>query len=248
MALDQATQDVALEVDIPNRLVRVFHNQGVDEITTIMTSLGFGAALLSSEAIAKEALSNAQSSAAEQDANDASILKLLLAINAVMFAVELVVGVLAQSTGLIADSLDMFADAAVYGLALYAVGRSAKLKLRSAHLSGWLQMALALGALFEVGRRFWFGSEPVSGLMMSFGLVALVANATCLWLISKNKDSGSHMKASWIFSSNDVIANTGVILAGGLVALTGSSYPDLIIGLIIGAIVLNGARKILRLQ
>ena len=165
-----------------------------------------------------------------------------------MFVIEITVGWWAQSTGLIADSLDMFADAAVYGVALYAVGHSERMKLRAAHFSGWLQIILALGALGEVVRRLVFGSEPVSTLMMSFGLVALAANVTCLLLIAKSRDSGAHMKASWIFSANDVIANLGVILAGGLVAWTGSRYPDLVIGLIIGLIVLNGARRILQLK
>ena len=84
--------------------------------------------------------------------------------------------------------------------------------------------------------------------MIGFGVVALIANTTCLLLITKKKDSGAHMKASWIFSANDVIANLGVILAGALVALTGSRYPDLVIGLLVGLLVLNGARKILKLK
>ena len=122
------------------------------------------------------------------------------------------------------------------------------MKVRAAHFSGWLQIILAFGALFEVGRRFFYGSEPISVLMIGFGVVALIANTTCLLLISKKKDSGVHMKASWIFSANDVIANLGVIVAGVLVALTGSRYPDLVIGLLIGVVVLNGARRILTLK
>ena len=92
------------------------------------------------------------------------------------------------------------------------------------------------------------GSEPVSGLMMGMGLVALIANVSCLVLISKTRDAGAHMKASYIFSANDVIANAGVILAGVLVAMTGSNYPDLVIGTVVGLIVLNGARRILSLK
>ncbi|WP_296751129.1 hypothetical protein [Thiobacillus sp.] len=106
----------------------------------------------------------------EGDAAEARTLKLLLGINGAMFVFEMVVGVMAQSTGLIADSLDMFADAAVYGLALYAVGRAAALKLKAAHIAGWLQAALALGALAEVIRRAVFGSEPQFMLMMGMGL------------------------------------------------------------------------------
>ena len=161
---------------------------------------------------------------------------------------ELIVGLIAQSTGLIADSLDMFADAAVYGLALYAVGRAAALKMKAAHIAGWLQVVLALGALLEVVRRAVVGSEPASMLMMSIGLVALIANVTCLVLIAKKRDRGAHMTASYIFSANDVIANAGVIVAGVLVAWTGSSYPDLVIGAVIALIVLSGARRILNLR
>lgn len=129
----------------------------------------------------------------------------------------------------------------MYGLSLFAVGRAAALKTRAAHTAGWLQLALALMALSEVVRRFIAGSEPVSGLMMGMGLVALIANVICLVLISKKRDAGAHMKASYIFSANDVIANAGVILAGFLVAMTGSNYPDLVIGTVVGLIVLNGA-------
>lgn len=248
LALDAVQQQFVLEFDIPKRQVRVFHSDGLDTFQSALTSLGLGATLIASHEIDSDMLSKVHSSTMEKEARDASVLKILLVINAIMFGLELSVGWMAQSTGLIADSLDMFADAAVYGLALYAVGHSTLMKLRAAHLSGWLQILLAFGALFEVGRRFWFGSEPASALMMSLGLVALAANVLCLVLITKNKDSGAHMKASWIFSANDVIANTGVILAGVLVAWTGSRYPDLVIGLVIGIIVLNGARRILQLK
>ncbi|RYG30083.1 MAG: cation transporter, partial [Burkholderiales bacterium] len=223
-----------------------FHTGPADDLLQRLLPLGLGSDLVESgpvsEANAHEAVEPADSAA------EARLLKLLLSINAIMFIAEIWVGFWAQSTGLIADSLDMFADAAVYGLSLYAVGRSAALKVRAAHMAGWMQLALALLAMGEVVRRFIYGSEPVSELMMGMGLVALVANAACLVLIAKRRDAGAHMKASYIFSSNDVIANAGVILAGGLVALTGSAYPDLVIGLIVGLVVLNGARRILQLK
>ncbi len=172
----------------------------------------------------------------------------LLGINAVLFVVEMTAGLIAHSTGLIAESLDNFADAAVYGLALYAVGHSVKMQVRAAHLAGVLQLILAVGVLAEVVRRFVFGSEPESLVMMGIAFIALIANTTCLLLISKHREGGAHMKASWIFSANDVVINLGVITAGALVAWTGSNYPDLIIGSIAGIIVLNGARRILALK
>jgi cation transport ATPase len=248
LTLDSIEPSVGLLFDIQNRKVRVFHDDNLDEITTRLESLKFGAKLEFTQKSCSTEVSKAQSSAIENETQETQILKWLLAINGLMFVVEIIIGWIAQSAGLIADSLDMFADAAVYGLALYAVGHSIKMKLRAAHLSGWLQLILALGALSEVLRRFIYGSDPVSELMMGFGLIALIANVTCLMLIFKNRESGAHMKASWIFSANDVIANLGVILAGFLVAWTGSRYPDLVIGLVIGVIVLSGARRILQLK
>jgi Co/Zn/Cd efflux system component len=99
----------------------------------------------------------------------AKVLKLLLAINGVLFFIEFISGIIAASTGLIADSLDMFADAAVYGIALYAVGKAAKYQLKAAHFAGWIQLLLALIVIIDVVRRFMFGSEPESDLMIIIG-------------------------------------------------------------------------------
>lgn len=173
-------------------------------------------------------------------------LMIVLGINAFMFVVEFALGLLAESTGLIADSLDMFADASVYSISLYAVGKGSALKGKAATLSGGVQIALALLVLVDVLRRLIVGSEPVSSLMMSVAAVALIANSICLWLISKHRDGGVHMRASVIFSTNDVIANIGVILSGALVSALGSRYPDLVIGLVIAIVVLRGGIQILK--
>ena len=166
-----------------------------------------------------------------------------------MFVVELVAGWLAQSTGLLADSLDMFADAAVYG-ARALRGRAARrrAKLRAARVSGWLQLALAVGAFAEVARRAVFGSAPEPPAMIGVSLLALAANAACLLLVWRHRHGGAHMKASYIFTANDVLANLGVIGAGALVGWTDSRYPDLVVGAVIAAIVLRGAVRILRLR
>jgi Co/Zn/Cd efflux system component len=158
----------------------------------------------------------------------------------------LTLGWLAQSAGLIADSLDMLADAAVYGLSLYAVGKGVLQQAKAASVSGYLQIFLGFGVLFEVARRMLFGSDPQSTLIIVVGVVALVANLICLIFISKHKDGGVHMRASWIFSTNDVIANLGVIVSGALVAVVGSRYPDLIVGTIISIVVIRGGIKILQ--
>lgn len=236
----------SLSFDLRNRELAAVHTTSTDALISKMQALNLGAVLL--ESVALDSDPAHQHANQKEDAEEAKTLRLLLLINGVMFFVELALGLYAQSTGLIADSLDMFADAAVYGLALFAVGRAAKMKTQAAHLAGWLQLFLAVSAIAEVIRRFIVGSSPESALMMGIGLLALLANVTCLALISRKRDRGTHMTASYIFSANDVIANLGVIIAGILVAWSGSPYPDLVIGVVIGGIVLNGARRILKLQ
>lgn len=174
------------------------------------------------------------------------VLIILMSINAFMFFVEITLGLLSESTALIADSLDMLADATVYGIGLYAVGRTALLKIKAAHISGIFQIILGTSVSIDVLRRLIWGSEPESILMISIGILALIANIICLMLISKHKNGGIHMRASWIFSKNDVIANLGIIIGGGLVHLLDSRLPDLIIGMLISIIVINGGLHIIR--
>lgn len=170
---------------------------------------------------------------------------LLLAINATLFVAELLAGWLGESTGLLADSLDMLADAIVYGLALSAVGRSHRRQIRAAWVSGLFQGGLGLAVLGEVLRRARLGSEPISVLMMGMGGTAFAANLTCLAILARHRNGGVHMRASWIFSTNDVLANLGVIVSGGLVWWLDSPLPDLVIGVLISALVIHGGCRIL---
>jgi cation diffusion facilitator family transporter len=171
---------------------------------------------------------------------------MLLTINGGMFLLESVIGWWSDSAGLLADSLDMLADALVYGIALAAVGRSLYLQVWSALGSGLMQIVLGVGVVVEVLRRFIVGSDPASLMMISVGGIALVANVTCLILLAKHREGGAHMRASWIFSTNDVIANVGVIISGAMVIILGSRYPDLIIGIAISLVVIFGGVRILR--
>ena len=172
------------------------------------------------------------------------VLWIVLGLNAAMFVAEFVVGLIAESTGLIADSLDMLADAAVYSVSLYAVGRSAALKNRAAMLSGVLQIVLAISIAAEILRRAIIGGQPEPLFMIGVSLVALIANVMCLILIAKHRDGEVHMRASWVFSKNDVIANVGVIAAGCLVLLLNRQWPDLVIGALIVFVVLRGGISI----
>jgi Co/Zn/Cd efflux system component len=173
-------------------------------------------------------------------------LRILLGINAGMFIVEVLAGWRGESTGLLADSLDMLSDASVYGAALYAVGRSRRLQAGVAAASGVIQVLLGVGVLVQVFLRFLYGSEPMSLLMMTVGALALIANVSCMMLIAGHRRGGVHMRASWICSINDVAANAGVIASGGLVKALGNRFPDLIIGAAISAIVLRGGIKMLQ--
>lgn len=174
------------------------------------------------------------------------VLVTLMAINGTMFVAEIVVGIVAQSSGVIADSLDMLADALVYGVGLYAIGKSAAVKQSAARWAGWFQLTLAVSIVVDLVRRAVVGSEPHSSLMMGIATVALVANAYCLRLLQKHREGEVHMRASWIFTRSDVIANAGVIVAGILVALTDSRWPDLIVGAAIAGVVIKGGLEILR--
>jgi len=174
-----------------------------------------------------------------------NVLISLLLINGFMFLFEISLGWYAQSTGLIADSFDMLADAIVYTIGLYAIGKSLHDKASAALISGWFQSVLGLMIVIDVIRRVVMGSEPQAVLIMAVSIIALIANVFCLRLIEKHKEGEVHMRASWIFSKNDVIANVGVLLGGFLVWLLDSRWPDLIIGGLIAWVIFNGARHII---
>ena len=234
-----------IDFDFARREAIVFHDTPVDDLLRAVAPLRFGKSVVRSEADA----SLPSPSVTDQDAAmaEARVLKTLLAINGLMFLVEMTVGIFSQSAGLIADSLDMLSDALVYGLSLTAVGGAIARKQSVARLSGYFQLALAAGVVLEVVRRFFVGSEPVAVAMVLLSALALAANVGCLALLHAHKDGEVHMKASWIFSTNDVIANIGVIVAGVLVQTTGSHLPDLAIGAVIAAVVFRGALTISRM-
>ncbi len=242
MALDGVDGVSDLRFDLQARTLVVVHTSDPGVVLRKLEPLGLGATISRTEA------AGAEDVVPSADVSEAGALRVLLVINAAMFAVELVAGWLTESTGLIADSLDMLADAMVYGLSLYAVGKAARAQLRAAHVSGMFQGVLALGVLSDVARRLVTGSAPEPPAMIGVSIVALAANVSCLLLIARHRHGGAHMKASWIFSTNDVLANVGVIAAGALVAWTGSRLPDLAVGTAVGVLVLAGAVRILRLR
>jgi Co/Zn/Cd efflux system component len=184
-------------------------------------------------------------SAEARNRQERQLLWMVLSLNAVMFLVEFTAGWLASSSGLLADSLDMLADALVYSLSLYAVGRGVSQKARAALLNGSLQMVLGLSVMAHVVWRAFVGDTPTVELMASVALMALVVNVICFLLLFKFRRGDINMRASWICSRNDVLANVGVLIAAGLVAWLGSPWPDLVIGAIIAIIVVHSAWRII---
>ncbi len=243
MALERATEVRGLSFDLSARTLTVRHEGDPAAVLERLEALQLGARL-----VGRAPDEPAAGLVGPESTAEAGTLWVVLVLNAALFVVELVAGWLAQSTGLLADSLDMLADAAVYGVALYAVRRPAVPKRRAAHVMGWLQLVLALGAFAEVARRAVLGSDPEPPAMVGVSLLALAANVAVLVLVTRHRHAGVHMKASAICSATDVQANLGVIGAGALVAATGSPLPDLVIGVVIASLVLRGAIRILRLR
>ena len=179
-------------------------------------------------------------------AQERRVLRIALALNAAMAVIGGLAGWIAQSTGLLADALDMLADATAYAIALMAIGRSVLFKVRAATLSGTILLVLGVGVLFEVSRRLTYGAEPLSEWMIGTALLSLVVNFTVLRLLAPMKSGDVHLRATWIFTRADVVANLGVILAGVLVLVLNKPHPDFVIGALIGLYVIKESIEIIR--
>lgn len=174
------------------------------------------------------------------------VLQLVLAINAVMFVAEGSAGVLAHSTALLADSLDMLGDALVYGLSLYALHRSARWRAGAALTKGIIMAGFGGGVVLEAVLKLSVGVVPDGSLMGVFGALALVANVICLVLLMRHRSDDLNMRSTWLCSRNDVIANAGVLLAAAGVAVTGTVWPDILMGLLIAGFFLSSAWGVMR--
>ena len=241
MKLDGISSIANLDFDIPNRRLTVFHSDGVEKIEASISELNLGGRKISTERTSQVSF--------DENSGQRKLLWAVLAINFAFFLIEMTTGLISKSMGLVADSLDMLADSFVYGISLFAVGGTLTRKKRIAKLAGYFQLALAIIGFAEVLRRF-FGAEklPDFSTMIFVSILALIANGICLYLLHRSKSKEeAHMKASMIFTSNDVIINLGVIVAGLLVHWLDSNKPDLIIGTIVFFLVVQGALRILKL-
>ena len=240
--LDGISSIANLDFDITNRKLTVFHSGQIDQIEKSVLELNLGGKKISTE--------QTDQTEFKETVNQKKLLWTVLGINFAFFLIEMTTGIISKSMGLVADSLDMLADSFVYGISLFAVGGTLIKKKRIAKLAGYFQITLAIIGFIEVLRRVFVDEKlPDFSIMIIVSVFALIANGICLYMLQKSKSKDeAHMRASMIFTSNDVIINLGVIVAGLLVNWLNSSKPDLIIGTIVFVLVIQGAFRILKLS
>jgi len=240
MALSDIDGINRVSVDLDQRDVLIDHDTSPDAIGTALDALRLGTSHV-------DDTSEIDPPANEQRERRALIFAFV--VNAGFFVGELTVGVISRSMGLIADALDMGADAGVYALSLAAVGTATARKKQLARTSGFVQFGLAAIGLVEVIRRFFANTElPDPRSMIVMSLLALAGNVAALLVLHRVRSGEAHLQASWIFTTNDIKVNALVIGAAIGVIVTDSQIPDLVAGGIIFTVVANGARRILRIS
>lgn len=228
-----------LDFFLENHRLEVTHSADTAAVLQCLESLHMGAVFTREETADRVAVS--------ENKLQTRVLRIVLAINAVFFLTEGFAGLIIGSMGLMADSLDMLADALVYGLSLYAVGRTGRTRAGVAKMAGYIQLFLAVAGFAEVLRRVFMDTPvPDFRMMILVSAMALAANMVCLKLLQGIRSRESHIRASMIFTSNDILANLGVIMAAVLVLLFSSPIPDLVIGVVVFILVLRGAIRILK--
>ena len=183
---------------------------------------------------------------ASRDSARRRVLWTVLAINLVLFVGEFGAGWWGDSSALQADSLDSLGDTLVYAMSLWAVGRSLRQRSHVVLLKGGIQALFGIGVLLEVIRRAWLGAEPLAPVMAWAAGLALVGNLVCFRLLTRFRSDDMNMRSVWLCSRNDLINNSGVLVAAGLVALTGSRWPDLVVGAGVAVLFLWTACSVLR--
>lgn len=170
----------------------------------------------------------------------------VVALNLGYGAVETLAGFLSGSQALLADALDFWGDGLISGLALVALGWSVGARARVAFAQGVFLAVMGLGVLALTLREFFSAMPPDEAIMGWAGAGALAVNLICAALLMRHRGGDASMRAVWLFSRNDALSNLAVVLAAGLVALTGQAWPDLVAALAIAGLFLWSARIILR--
>lgn len=173
-------------------------------------------------------------------------LRFVLLVNAAMFVIELVSGLLAGSVALLADSLDMLGDALVYGFSLYVVARGPVWKARASVAKAAMMGLFGLFVFAQLVYKLLFPQLPMVETMSAIGALALAANGVCFALLWHHRAEDINMRSVWLCSRNDLIANAAVLLAALTVRITLSSWPDITVGAFICVIFLRSAFLVAR--
>jgi Co/Zn/Cd efflux system component len=174
------------------------------------------------------------------------VLWAVLAINAVMFVVEIGAGLATGSAALQADALDFFGDAANYGISLFVVGMALRYRAMAALAKGG---TMGLFGLWVMGTALWHaahGTLPSAFTMGAVGFAALAANAASFGLLWAYRGGDANMRSAWICTRNDVLGNLAVLLAAAGVFGTGTGWPDVIVAAIMSGLALQGALIVVR--
>jgi cation diffusion facilitator family transporter len=170
----------------------------------------------------------------------------VLAINLIMFLVEVVAGQIAGSRALLADSLDFAADSFTYGLTLAVIGHSVRWRSGAALFKATSLVVMAGVVLAMAVLRALDPQPPDAVLMAGVGLTALAANLASVGLLLRFRDGDANVRSVWLCSRNDAINNLAVIAAAGLVAWTGSGWPDIAVAAAMAGLFLSSATGIFR--
>ena len=173
------------------------------------------------------------------------VLWAVLAINAVMFTVEVVAGLAAGSASLQADALDFLGDAGNYAISLFVVGMALRYRAMAAFLKGASMCLFGLWVLGVAAWHVWHGTLPHAFTMGAVGVAALVANAASFGLLWAYRAGDSNMRSAWICTRNDVLGNLAVLLAALGVLGTGTGWPDVTVAAIMAGLALQGAWVVL---
>lgn len=173
------------------------------------------------------------------------ILVIVILINAFMFVVELSYGIVGQSQALKADALDFLGDSATYALSLWAIGRSQKTRASVAMIKGVSLLLMAVWVLSSTIYYMFVVNSPSAPIMTGVALAALAANLISVVLLMKFRDGDANIRSVWLCSRNDAIGNVLVLIAAGVVYLSASHWPDLLVALILAALFANSALQII---
>jgi len=169
------------------------------------------------------------------------VLWAVLAINAGMFAVEVVAGLAAGSASLQADALDFLGDAGNYIISLVVVGMALRYRAMAAFLKGATMGLFGVWVIGVTAWHAWHGTLPNAYTMGAVGVAALGANALSFALLWAHRQGDANMRSAWVCTRNDVLGNLAVLLAALGVFGTQTGWPDIAVAAIMAALAMHGA-------